>query len=140
MPTATNNTNFIVTFNMQKRDLIYKDLSFKINGICYKIQNKLGTKFQEKHYHRALCTLLNKEHIPYQSEAIIIVKFENEILGKFRADIIIDNKILIELKTTNYLTTDHKLQMIRYLKATDLRLGLLINFRIRPIQIWRVVN
>lgn len=121
-------------------DLIYKDLSYKINGMCFEIQNRLGTKFQEKHYLRALCAILTKEQIPFKIEVPFNVKFENQILGTFRADLIVDDKILIELKVTDRLTTDHKQQVIRYLNALNLSLALLINFRIRPIQIWRITK
>ena len=119
-------------------ELIHKELSYKINGLCFEVQNKLGTKFQEKHYLRALCTLLKRENIPYQTEVLINLDFDGEKLGTMRADLVIDNKILIELKAVDYLTTDHKKQIIRYLDSLKLDLALLINFRKRPIQIWRI--
>ncbi len=67
------------------------------------------------------------------------VVFEGENLGKLRADLVIDNKILIELKAVDYLTSDHKQQIIRYLDSLNLKLALLINFRKRPLQVWRVL-
>ena len=70
----------------------------------------------------------------------ITITFEGKLLGTFRADMLIANKILIEFKATNYLTQDHKKQMIRYLDAMDLQLGLLVNFRVRPLTIWRVIK
>ncbi|MBU2542876.1 GxxExxY protein [Patescibacteria group bacterium] len=121
-------------------EIIYKDLSYVINGICYKVQNKLGTKFQEKHYVRAVCALMHKEGIAFVVEVPFTVTFEGEFMGKFRADMIVDNKILIEFKTVPFLTDEHKQQTIRYLKALDLRLGLIINFRVYPLQIIRVPN
>ncbi len=121
-------------------DIIYKDLSFQLNGILFTTQNKLGTKFQEKHYSKAICAYLDEQDIPYKTEFPFDVKINNTIIGKFRADLIVDNKILIELKVTDRLTIDHKMQMLRYLEALDLRLGLLVNFRIRPLQIWRIPN
>jgi GxxExxY protein len=120
-------------------ELIYKELSYKINGLCFEAQNKLGTKFQEKHYLKALCTLFKREGISYQTEVELSVKFEGEQLGKLRADLVIDNKILIELKAVDYLTSDHKQQLIRYLDSLNLKLALLINFRKRPLQVWRVL-
>ncbi len=117
-------------------DVIYKDLSFQLNGILFTTQNKLGTKFQEKHYSKAVCAYL----VPYKTEFPFEVKINEVIIGKFRADLIVDNKILVELKVTDRLTIDHKMQMLRYLEALNLRVGLLVNFRIRPLQIWRVPN
>lgn len=121
-------------------ELVYKDLSYKLNGILFTVQNKLGTKFQEKHYSKAVCSLLKENGLPYRTEVPFQIKFNNEILGSFRADLIVDDKVLIEFKATDRLTTDHQQQILRYLDALNLKLALLVNFRIRPIQIWRIVN
>ena len=121
-------------------ELIFKELSYKLNGIFFEVQNKLGANFQEKHYKRAICSLLEKNKINFAEEVPIEVSFEGKILGKFKADLIIDNKILIELKATDKLTSEHRQQILRYLKATKIKLALLINFRKRPLQIWRIVN
>lgn len=129
---TTNNTNMA--------ELLYKDLSFKLNGILFAVQNELGTKFQEKHYLRAILALLKKENIPFDTEVPFKVEFNGEPLGSFRADLIVDKKILIELKATDRLTSDHKQQIIRYLDALKLDLALLVNFRNRPLQIWRIVR
>jgi GxxExxY protein len=121
-------------------DLIYPDLSYTLNGVFFEVQNQLGTKFQEKHYVRAVSALLKEKGLLFQIEVPFSVTFKGQFLGKFRADMIVENKILIEFKATNYLTNDHRQQMLRYLKANNLKLGLLINFRVRPLQTWRVVN
>ena len=84
--------------------------------------------------------MLEKDNINFKTEAPINLEFDGKILGKFKADLIIDDKILVELKATDYLTNDHKQQLIRYLQATNLKLSLLINFRKRPLQVWRIVN
>lgn len=104
------------------------------------MQNKLGTKFKEINYVRAVCALLKKHEIPFVIERPFNITFEGEFMGKFRADMIIDNKILIEFKTVPFLTDEHKQQTLRYLKALDLKLGLLVNFRIYPLQIMRIPN
>jgi len=129
----TNYTN-----NMS--DILYKDLSYKLNGILFEVQNKLGTKFQEKHYQKAICSLLKKQNIPFQTELSFNLDFDGEPLGKFRADLVIDSKILVELKAADRLTSENKQQTLRYLEALKLNLAPLVNFRIRPLQIWRIVN
>jgi len=121
-------------------ELVYPELSYKLNGIFFKVQNKLGTKFQEKHYVKAICSLLKEFEIPFKAECPFKVEFNGEVLGSFKADLIIDGKILIETKATDRLMVDHKKQLIRYLDALDLPLGLLINFRARPLQIMRVIK
>lgn len=120
--------------------IIYKDLCYQLNGILFNVQNTLGTKFQEKHYAMAVCAYLDELRIPYTTEFPFTVKVKQRILGSFRADLIVEKKILIEFKTADRLTVDHKMQMLRYLEALNLRLGLLVNFRLRPLQIWRVLN
>ena len=117
-----------------------KDLSYKIQGLIFKIQNDLGTKFQEKHYSKALCSILDKESVQYQTEVPFSIKYNDTILGNFRADIIIENKVLLELKVTDRITTDHIKQTIRYLEALNLPIAYVVNFRIRPLQIKRIVN
>jgi len=121
-------------------EIIYKELSYQLNGILFKTQNTIGTKFQEKHYQKTVCALLDELLIPYETEVPLEIRVNNKLIGNFRADVVIDNKILIELKVTDRLTIDHKMQMLRYLEALNLKLGLLVNFRMRPIQIWRVTN
>ena len=120
--------------------IIYKELSYQLNGILFAVQNSLGTKFQEKHYIKATCAYLDELHVPYVLEFPFELKVKGKVLGSFRVDLIVDNKILMEFKTVGRLTIDHKMQILRYLEALDLRLGLLVNFRVRPIQIWRVTN
>lgn len=124
----------------QNQKIIEPELSFKINGLLYEVQNQLGTKFQEKHYSKAIEALLIKNKIPYEKEKGFNLFFENKLLGNFRADFVIDGKILLELKTVDYLTSEHKTQTIRYLNALDLPLALLINFRFRPLKIWRITK
>lgn len=116
------------------------DLSFKIRGLLFKLQNDLGTKFQEKHYQRALCTLLDGEKIFYQTEVPFTLKYKNNPLGSFRADMIIAKTVLFELKTVDYLTGDHIQQTLRYLESLSLPLAYVVNFRKRPLEIKRLIN
>ena len=117
-----------------------KDLSYKIRGLIFKIQNDLGTKFQEKHYLKALCSILDKESVQYQIEVPFSIKYNDTVLGHFRADMVVENKILLELKTTDFITNDHIKQTIRYLEALNLPIAYVVNFRIRPLQIKRIIN
>lgn len=120
--------------------IIYKKKCFILNGILFKIQNDLGTKFLERHYQRALEARLLENKILYQKEFPINIYYANKLLGKFYADFVVYDKIIIELKTTNYISSENIKQMIRYLEATKLKLGLLVNFRVRPLEIKRIIN
>jgi GxxExxY protein len=126
--------------NLLMAELLFSELSYKLNGIFFEVQNKLGTKFQEKHYLRAVCAILEQLRITFETEVHFKIKFSGVLLGSFRADLIVDNMILIEMKTVDRLTVDHKKQMIRYLDALELPLGILVNFRNRPLQTIRVTK
>ena len=121
-------------------NLIHKELSYQITGILFEVQNELGTKFQEKYYQKAVAQLLKKNRIPFTTETPVNIKFEDVLLGTLKADMIVDNKILLEFKTVDRLNIDHKQQTLRYLDGLNLKLGLLVNFRVRPLQIWRIIN
>lgn len=120
--------------------LIYQDLTYQLRGIFYEIQNELGNKFQEKHYCRAIESKFDKYKIQYKREVPIKVIYEGKILGIFKADFIIANKIILEIKTTDRISADNVKQILRYLQGSKLKLGLIINFRVRPLEIKRVIN
>lgn len=109
-------------------DLLYKELSGKIISAAYKVYNTLGSGFLEKVYENALIHELNKQGIKAESQLPISVYYEDKIVGEYFADILVENKIIVELKAVTELTKAHEVQLINYLKATDKKLGLLINF------------
>ena len=121
-------------------NFLLEDLTYKIRGIIFKVQNDLGTKFQEKHYLKALCSIFDQKDVKYQTEVPFSISYNNTLLGQFRADIIIENKVLLELKVTDRITNDHVKQTIRYLESLNLPIAYVVNFRIRPLQIKRIIN
>ncbi len=127
---ATNNTN----------KLIHPELSYVLMGILFEIHNKLGTKYQEKHYQKAVEIKLKELKIPYQREAKVNIEFNGEELGEFFIDFIIDDKIILELKRIWKITADDIKQALRYLKATNLKLGIIVNFRHQRLESRRVLN
>ncbi|MBU2264723.1 GxxExxY protein [Patescibacteria group bacterium] len=127
---ATNNTN----------KLIHPELSYVLMGILFEIHNKLGTKYQEKHYQKAVEIKLKELKIPYQREAKVNIEFDGEELGEFFIDFIIDGKIILELKRIWKITADNIKQVLRYLKATNLKLGIIVNFRHNRLESRRILN
>lgn len=121
-------------------EIIYGEDCREIYGLLFKIQNELGTNFQEKHYQKAFESLLIKNNIPYKKEVPIKVNYENKLLGNFSADFIIRDKILLEFKCTPRLSQDHIKQVLRYIQAIKLKLGLIVNFRNYPLRPVRVLN
>ena len=123
-----------------KEKLIYPEFSYIIMGILFEVHNKLGTKYQEKHYQRAIEIKLKELNIPYKREAKVNIEFGKEKLGEFFIDFIIDNKIILEIKKIWKITQDDIKQVLRYLKATKLRLAIIANFKHQRLEYRRVLN
>jgi len=123
-----------------KRKLVYPELSYILMGILFEVNNKLGTKYQEKHYQRAIEIKLKELSIPYKREVKIDIKFGKENLGEFFVDFIIYNKIILEIKRVWKITQDDIKQVLRYLKATKLKLAIIANFKHCRLEYRRVLN
>lgn len=115
-------------------------MSYLITGILFHVHNKLGNKYQEKHYQRAIAVKFKNLGIPFKKEFGFDVEFENQKLGKFFADFIVDDKIILEVKQVWRISPNDVKQIFRYLKATNLKLGLIANFKHTQLELRRVVN
>ena len=112
----------------ENENIIYKDLSYKIIELAFEVHNELGCGFLEKVYENALMILLNRENIPARQQAPADVYFQDKIVGKYFSDILVDNKLILELKTVDVIANIHKAQVLNYLRDTGLKLGLILNF------------
>ena len=110
----------------------YQNLTEDIIKIFYKVYNTLGYGFLEKIYENAMMIEFRKAGIPAESQSPIEVIYEGEIVGEHAADIIVDNTVIVELKAVKNLADDHHAQLLNYLKATDIEVGLLLNFGPKP--------
>jgi len=126
--------------NKNMPEIIYQEDCRAIYGLLFRIQNEIGTNFQEKHYQKAFESLLIKNNIPYKKEYPIKVNYENKLLGNFSADFVIKDKILLEFKCVPRVTQNHIKQVLRYIQAVNLRIGLIVNFRNYPLKPVRVLN
>ena len=120
--------------------ILYKDLSYKIVGLAMEVHNKLGYGFLEKVYENALMVLLHKEGIKTEQQAPISVYFDGEVVGDYYADILIDKEIILELKVAGNIADFHRAQALNYLKATDLRLAIILNFGKERLEYERLVK
>ena len=120
--------------------LIYEDLSYKIIGIIFKVYNKLGYGYHEKYYQRAIVIELNKENLNFTREKEIRLSYQNENIGKYFLDFIIENKIVLELKVANSFYPQDMKQILSYLKASGLKLGILAIITKGGIEYKRIVN
>ena len=109
-------------------DLLHKEITEKIIKCYYKVYNTLGYGFLEKVYENAFALELQQNGLDVKCQFPIKVYYESKIVGEYYADIIVNNLILIELKASAFLLEEHECQIINYLKATEIELGLLLNF------------
>ena len=118
--------------NTDYKDSKYEELTEKIIGIFYKVYNNLGYGFLEKVYENAMMIDFKKEKIPADSQYAIKVFYEDEIVGEYFADILVDGKVIVEIKAAKNLGLENEAQLLNYLKATDKEVGLLLNFGPNP--------
>ena len=116
----------------------HEDLTSKIIACAYKIHNTLGFGFLEAVYQNALLIELLKTGLHAEKEKKIQVHYDSQLVGDYMADIIVENKIILELKSVKDLHPAHSAQLINYLKATGMEIGLLINFA-ESVQIKRKI-
>ena len=126
--------------NTNKEKIIFKELSYKVVGLAMEVHKKLGYGFLEKVYENAMMILLEKEGIHAEQQVPISVYFEGEIVGEYFADILVDDKIVLELKVSDNIADSHRAQMLNYLKAIDLTLGIIVNFGRKKLEYERIVN
>jgi GxxExxY protein len=106
----------------------HSELTEKIIKEAYFVFNELGYGFLEKVYENALYIRLNNQGLKTKQQYPINVFFENELVGEYCADLIVEDKVIVELKAIQELTKIHETQLVNYLKATEIEVGLLINF------------
>jgi GxxExxY protein len=110
--------------------LIHEELTHNILEACFEVINELGAGFLESVYEKALLIALHQKGLKAIPQAPIEVLFRGQNVGQFYVDILVEDVILIELKSVTALATEHKAQVINYLKATGIDVGLLVNFGI----------
>ena len=107
---------------------LHSDITDQIIKCFYTVYNNLGYGFLEKVYERALCIEIGKAGLTAKNQAPIDVYYEDIIVGEYFADIIVNNSVIVELKAVESLNDVHGNQLVNYLKATDIEVGLLLNF------------
>ncbi|HLL99948.1 MAG TPA: GxxExxY protein [Pyrinomonadaceae bacterium] len=108
--------------------IVYKDLSYKVVGLAIQAWKELGYGFLEKVYENALMILLEENGIKAEQQIPIKVKFHGKVVGDYIADILVEKQIILELKAQDKIADIHKAQTLNYLKATGLKLAIILNF------------
>jgi GxxExxY protein len=119
--------------------LIEGELTEKILGAAFKVQNKLGAGFLEKVYENALAFELGKCGLAVESQKAFPVRYECAVVGDYLADLVVSGKVVVECKAVANLDPVHEAQLMNYLKASGIRVGLLINFARPKLQYRRLV-
>ena len=107
-------------------------LTQKILGVFYEVYNELGHGFLESVYHRSLVLALESVDLNVCSRVEIPVWFRGNEVGHFQADVLVENCVLLELKAARTLDSSHRAQLLNYLRATEIEVGLLLNFGEKP--------
>ena len=114
-------------------------ISEQVISCAFEVSNALGAGFFEKVYENALCVEFSRACIPFCRQQRYGIRYRNEIIGNYIADIVVAEKLLVELKALSDLNKEHEAQVMNYLKASGLRVGLLLNFGTPRIGMKRIV-
>ena len=125
---------------MSTNKFLYGELSYKVIGLAMEVHKKLGCGFLEKVYENSMMVAFRREAIAAKQQSPVKVYFDGQEVGYYVADIIVEDKIILELKTASNLIDEHKAQALNYLKATNLRLAILLNFGTKSLQYDRLIN
>lgn len=120
--------------------LIYPELSYKIIGVSFEVSNEIGPDCKEKHYQRAIVKAFKREGIEFQEQVPVEMKFQEQKIGIYFLDFLVEKKMILEIKRGEHFSKNNIKQVYDYLKATDLKLGLLVNFTNKGVMFKRIVN
>ena len=120
--------------------MIYEELTQKILGACFDVSNELGCGFLESVYLKALMIALTEAGLKAESQVPLHVFFRDRMVGEFYADIIVEGTAIVEVKAVKALVPEHLAQVLNYLKATRMPVGLLVNFGTPKLEYRRFGN
>jgi GxxExxY protein len=125
---------------INKKDLLYPELSFKLMGILFDVSNNLGYGYDEKHYQQAIAKELEKNKLLFKRELAISIIYRGEEITKNFLDFLIEDKIVLEIKQGNMFNKKDINQIYKYLVATKKKLGILARFTQNGVKYKRIVN
>lgn len=115
----------------------YRELTEKTIGCAYRVYNNMGFGFLESVYENCLMIELEKEGLNAERQRAINVYYEGTLVGEFKADIIVEGTVIVELKSVGQMTSAHEVQLVNYLVATNMPVGLIVNFAENKVQVKR---
>lgn len=112
----------------RQSELQFGKITEAIIGCAFEVINELGVGFLESVYEKSLAIALQEKGLQVQCQHPIQVRFRNRVVGEYYADLLVEGKVIVELKAVKAIAPEHQAQIINYLKATGIEVGLLINF------------
>ncbi len=119
--------------------VLHRELSYSTVGAAMEVHRYLGPGFLEGVYESALVHELALREIPFNRQVVFRIEYIAHEVGKYRADLVVDGKLILEIKATAALIPAHEAQVLNYLKATGLRLAILLNFGTPSLEVKRIV-
>jgi GxxExxY protein len=113
---------------IRKKDLVYPELSYQIIGILFEVYNELGPGYHEKYYQRAIAVGLKRSNLSFREQVHVSLIFKGEKIGNYYLDFLIADKIILEIKKGERFSKRNIDQILTYLKAKKLKLGIIANF------------
>jgi GxxExxY protein len=120
--------------------MILDELTEQVLGACFEVSNELGAGFLESVYEKALLIALREKGLAAQGQVPLQVRFRNQVVGDFYADVVVEGLVLVELKAVKALASEHVAQVLNYLRGTNIAVGLLVNFGTPKLEIRRFEN
>jgi GxxExxY protein len=129
-----------VDHSLKEAKMENKELTEKIIGCAYRVYNKMGFGFLESVYEKCLMIELKKAGLMAESQVSINVEYEGEVVGEFVADVLVEGLIILELKSVRRIVRAHEIQLVNYLAATKIDIGLILNFAEEKVEVKRKVR
>jgi GxxExxY protein len=120
----------------EEKELPYSELTHAILSCCFEVMQELGPGFLEKVYKNALLIAMRQKGLQVEVERPYEVIFRGQIIGRYIADLVVNQTVIVELKCCEKLISEHQAQVFNYLTVSDLPIGLLVNFRRRKLE-WK---
>jgi len=120
--------------------IIQKVLSYKIMGMLFSVHNSLGNRYQEKYYQRAVEEGLKQKNLNFKKELKVDLLYSNKVIGKYFLDFLIEDRVILEIKAVDKLRPKDFEQVLAYLTANNIELGILVNFRTSSLSYHRILN
>lgn len=123
-----------------KIELVLPELSYKVVGVAYNVNNTLGPGFKEKHLQRAMAEGFRLAGLRFREQAPVVLKYGDKIIGRYYLDFVVEDCLVVEIKQGDYFAHTNIKQAQDYLKSLNLQLALLINFTQKGVRTKRIVN